>query len=574
MKNLTSKITNVTVFKGRAEIIREASIALEAGEHTLVFANLPLEIDEDSIQVKGENGIKLSNISLKQKKGEEDKAEEDRLDKAFEEVRNKIAIIEEEVERLESDKRFTKNLLDKFTHSDSKQSSVEIAPDKWTKMLEFYQERSKKLDGLIRSTKEVLKTENKVLSNLYTEFNTYIDKRDKISKQVELNLQTLQKGNATLWLSYVVFNVNWVPNYEIRLDTKARLMHLAYRAVIKQNTGEAWDNIHLKISTAIPGLKGKHPDLKPWRIGREGGTAFGQSTAEGERIVYRNLDELSMTEKDRLILEAQQMSEQLRAQEEEMRQNMEELMSTQEEMERQQQKLKGLRNDTWQEEEEELSDAEMKAEATSAVFDIKAQHSITNNNEAHKVTITTADFPVGFRYSTVPKLSPYAYLKVKAKNTTTFPFLRGRAHVFLDNNFVANIKMLGVAPKEDFWTFFGVDQGLKIFHKFLRKYEKKTGSVFGKKMHILTYEYEIEVKNHKNTAEEIIVWDQLPISSDESVKVHLLQPNPKDKEPTIKYHQTDYEYIQWHATLKPGATLLIPFSFAIEYPEGVDVTGL
>ncbi|EAY29225.1 mucoidy inhibitor MuiA family protein [Microscilla marina] len=572
MKTLESKITDVTVFKGRAEVTRETTIKLEAGAHDLVFVDLPNEIDEDSIQVKGENGVKLSNISLKHIKGKVDEVEIQRLNGLMAEAKQKVAIAQEEVNRLEEDKNLLNSLLDKFTHRESKHSSAEIAPEKWTEMLEFYQQRSKKLDGLLRSANKTLTAEDDALGGLYRVYNNCNDERYKTTQQVELSIQTLQEGGVKLWLSYVVLNVNWTPNYEIRLDTKERIMHIVYRAVIKQDTSEVWNDVNLRISTAIPGLKGKHPDLKPWRIGKEGGASFGQSTG-GERIVYRSLDELSMSEKDKLILEAQNMSEQLRAQEEAMRQNLEELMTTQQEMERQQQKLKGLQNDTWQE-EEKLSEAEVKAEATSAVFDIKARHTIANNNEAHKVTITTADFPVGFRYSTVPKLSPYAYLKVKTKNTTAFPFLRGRAHIFLDNNFVANIKMLGVAPKEDFWTFFGVDQSLKIFHKFLRKYEKKTGNVFGKKMHTLTYEYEIEVKNHKHTAEEIIVWDQLPISGDEAVKVHLLQPNPKDKEVAIKFHQTDYHYIQWHTSLKPGATVTIPFSFAIEYPEGVEVEGL
>ncbi len=573
MKTLESKIINVTVFKGRAEITREATIALEAGEHALAFGDLPHQIDEDSIQVKGENGVKLSNISLKHVQGEVDETKTQRLNELITEARQKVAIAQEEVDRLEEEKNYTKNLLDKFTHRESPHANIEIAPAKWAEMLDFYQQRSKKLNEQLREAHKKLTAEDDDLGRLYSKLNRHNDEGYKTSQQVELNLQTLQEGSVKLWLSYVVLNVNWTPNYEIRLDTKERMMHLTYRALIKQNTNEVWDNVNLKISTAIPGLKGKHPDLKPWRISREGGLTTTSAAPQQERIVYRSLDELSMSEKDKLILEAQQMSEQLRAQEEEMRQNMEELMMTQQEMERQQREYEKMqKRGAWQEEYE--ADSEVKAEATSAVFDIKAKHTISNTNEDHKVTITTASFPVGFRYSTVPKLSALAYLKVKAKNTTAFPFLRGRAHIFLDNNFVANIKMVGVAPKEDFWTFFGVDQSLKIFHKFLRKYEKKTGSVFGKKMHTLTYEYEIEIKNHKNTAEEIIVWDQLPISGDEAIKVHLLQPNPKDKEPAIKFHQTDYEYIQWHTTLEPGATVVLPFSFAIEYPEGVEVAGL
>ena len=579
METLNSKITHVTVFKDRAEITRTAVITLDAGQHTLTFDYLPEEVDKDSIQVKGEGQAELSNVAFKTSFNAFEMPNKTEWEAQKAQAIEKRDVIGEQIARLEQEKEFVVNLLHKFTHAEGGQSGVEIDIQKWNTMLAFYQDKVASLDGQLRTANQAYQDQRKVVNKLE---QAYYDEESKTSSKnqfVEVLLEVTATGQITLKLSYLVKQVRWHPVYDIRLNTQKKWMHLTYRAVIRQNTGETWQDVTLKISTAQPGLQGKHPDLKPWRIHKTGKHSGSEHTSN-EKIVYRYYDEMNPTEQEKLLQENQMLVEQMRAQEEEMRQNMEMLQATQEAMHRNHLEAEALRQGkSWVEEEEleeEIGETEsiLKTGATSVVFEINGQHTIVNNNETHKINITSAEFPVGFRYSTVPKLSPLAYLKAKSKNTTAFPFLRGRANIFLDNNFVPHTKMLGVAPKEEFWTFFGVDRGLHIYHKFLRKYEKTSGNVFGKKMHTITYEYEIEVTNHKQTTEEIIVWDQLPISSDEAIKVHLLQPNPKEKEPPIKYYQTEVAFIQWHAKLTSGEKIVIPFSFAIEYPEGTDVMGL
>ena len=214
--------------------------------------------------------------------------------------------------------------------------------------------------------------------------------------------------------------------------------------------------------------------------------------------------------------------------------------------------------------------ATVQANATSVVFEIRGKSTIASDNLPHKVTVLIQDFPAEFRYSTAPKLSPHAYLKTKVKNASDYPLLPGVTNVFLDNNFVANASMNQVAPGEDFWTFLGVDGAIKVERKFVRKHEEREG-VFDKKTK-LVYEYLTEITNNKKSEEELVVWDQVPISSQQDIVVKLVEPRLDKDTPTLK--KNEFNYAEWFFRMKAGEKIKIPMVYSVEYPEGRQVTGV
>ena len=90
--------------------------------------------------------------------------------------------------------------------------------------------------------------------------------------------------NVKLFISYVVFNASWSPSYDLRVFTKDKSMkvvaplimvdinhmHLKlsalyiqvhYYGLIKQSTGEDWENANISLSTAQPSVGGSAPQL-------------------------------------------------------------------------------------------------------------------------------------------------------------------------------------------------------------------------------------------------------------------------------------------------------------------------
>jgi len=61
-----SRITSVTVFLNKAQVMREASARIEAGKTNLVIAGLTSQLDPQSIQVTGKGSIVIMGIGHRQ----------------------------------------------------------------------------------------------------------------------------------------------------------------------------------------------------------------------------------------------------------------------------------------------------------------------------------------------------------------------------------------------------------------------------------------------------------------------------------------------------------------------------
>ena len=127
-----------------------------------------------------------------------------------------------------------------------------------------------------------------------------------------------------------------------------------------------------------------------------------------------------------------------------------------------------------------------------------------------------------------------------------------------------------VAPTEEFWTFLGVDDAIGVKYQLLKRYEKHEGIV-GKKTCVV-YEYLMTLTNNKKTEEELVMWDQLPVSGDQNLVVELIEPRYKADTETLKMNEN--KYLEWFFRLKPGQVTKVPFLFSVTYPKNKSVYGL
>ena len=79
-------------------------------------------------------------------------------------------------------------------------------------------------------------------------------------------LEVAREGSLTLDLATVISQAGWVPSYDVRLAPDAKTAELTFRAMVRQQTGEEWNNVDLTLSTARPAAGGAPPELYPWHI--------------------------------------------------------------------------------------------------------------------------------------------------------------------------------------------------------------------------------------------------------------------------------------------------------------------
>ncbi|MBD3343658.1 MAG: mucoidy inhibitor MuiA family protein [Chitinivibrionales bacterium] len=532
---ISSTITDVTVYSDRALVLRTGSLSLSPGKHVISFENLPKAIDRHSIQVSGTGNAVLYDIRFLTKHLDGlDSTAHKKLLMRKETLEDSLVLCDNLTAQAQAERTFVDNITKKLTAvAQEKDTPVELDPDKWIKMVDFYRSKLSELDKETRSTVHLKRELKERLDKVNREIQDLGVQKSTMKNVVEVTVNQKNAGTLKLTLSYIVHGPTWYPSYDLRASTAKKSMTVVYNAMVRQSTEEDWKNVKLNLSTARPSVSGRHPELQPWYVQQSRPVVY---SSRGLSKAKRAAAPSAMANQMFIAEEAEALGD--------LALEPEPVMETR--------------------------SATVETKATSVVYAIKGKSTIESDNQEHRVSVTALDFPVSFRYSSVPKLAPNAYLKTKATNTSDFMLLAGKANIFMDDNFVGNSQMDQVSPSEEFWTFLGVDDGIGIEHKLIKKYHSKEGVINKKKK--LIYEYLITIKSNKKNEEELVVWDQIPVSNNKEIVVSLIEPDISDKTKDIKMNE--HNYIEWFFKVKPGQELKVPFKFSVEYPEGMQVDGL
>ncbi|MBD3319527.1 MAG: DUF4140 domain-containing protein, partial [Chitinivibrionales bacterium] len=153
-KPINSSITEVTVYSDRALVQRTGSLSLSPGEHVITFENLPKAIDRHSIQVSGTGSAVLYDIRFMTKHLEGlDSTAHKKLLMRKEALEDSLALCDNLIAQAQAERTFVDNITKKLTAvAQEEDTPVELDPDKWIKMVDFYRTKLSELDKETRST--------------------------------------------------------------------------------------------------------------------------------------------------------------------------------------------------------------------------------------------------------------------------------------------------------------------------------------------------------------------------------------------------------------------------------------
>lgn len=284
-------------------------------------------------------------------------------------------------------------------------------------------------------------------------------------------------------------------------------------ATITQKTGEDWKGAEITVSTAKPVSFRDIPELNPWYVDQF-------KPIPREAFMYRMSKAAGM---EKSIIKEEEL-------------------------------------------EEQAQEPVMKEGLTSVSFTLPAGINIPADGKAHRVVLASQIKEAKMKYITVPKLSPYAYLKADFENPFTFPMLAGDVNIYLDGRFAGTIAInKTLYPSEKREVPLGIDEGIKVERKLEKKFTEYS-SVITKETSV-TYEYLTTITNGKSRDIEIELKDNLPVSRNEKIKIEIHKP--KDKS-LIK---EDGSYTL-NINLKPKETFKSKTSFTITYPRDWSISGV
>ena len=181
------------------------------------------------------------------------------------------------------------------------------------------------------------------------------------------------------------------------------------------------------------------------------------------------------------------------------------------------------------------------------------------------------DLTSTFTYTVVPRLSLNAYLKASTLNTSDKYLLAGPTSIFLNNNFVTHSSIDNVCIGDTFDLPLGNDPTIKVEYKPVKKTDDTYGLLY--KAHLKTVRHETHVTNTKSHDVTIFIYDQLPLSSNERIKVNLVTPDLRRKEIQLNKIITlkDTNNLEWKCILPPRGDCRLPFEYTVEWPTGIDI---
>jgi uncharacterized protein (TIGR02231 family) len=540
-----AKPREVTVYADRAEVVRIFQGDLAAGDQSLLFDNLPANVDFSSIRVEGTGAFTLIDIrpetvQVKEVANEAIRALQAKI-QAQELVQKELSLAEGRVAFRRS---ALEKVLGRLTSVGKESANPEMDPLKWAAYLDFQAEQQVALDKEATDLAKRIKASRQQVDTYNREIAALNGNQSRSRNLARVNLDVKTAGPAVVRLSYVVQGPSWKPVYDLRADTKAKSLEITYHAELRQSTGEDWQGVALKLSTAEPSVGGREPEMSPWFLAKAEAIALDELRQDSDGLNRRDRNatgRASGVEKQNFAAATgNQFNE----------------FSTK--------PGAAILADAT------VSTASVVTGGTAATYVIERTTDIKSDNKMAKVTVTRLLLPSTYRHSCVPKLSSYVYLKTHATNKSDFTLLPGRTSVFLDGAFVANSSMDLVPAGQKFWTFLGVDQSVSVERKELARREESSG-LFGKKTLRTVFDQVFKVKNGKATEIDLVIWDQLPMGDHEDIKVVLEEPKYEKDSESFKMNES--KYVEWRHAVKAGEKLDVPYRFAIERPADMQVLG-
>ncbi|CAF3497434.1 unnamed protein product [Rotaria sp. Silwood1] len=545
----------VTVYNDRAELTRLVRHHFDnEGTYDLVLQGLSPCVDLTSFHVSGGTGKSCTILEVSYQTRYEDPSTSQSDTTLLDQLQAQLDVVQadvdehaQELDRLKKQRVWLDGRASKLMSQEAPLSASDL--DIMEQFLNFYHKMLSKIDKETTQEQCQLKELNSRRDTLTAKINEHgsqaTTNRRIEQREVSITIYVgSSKTDIALEVSYLISNCSWSASYDIRVDSEEGRQpktQLTYYGIIVNKSQENWSDTQFSLSTATPSLGGAAPKLATLKVNcrqyhgvpQRFMSQSAQSTLSMGGSFSRASRKLSdVREQTSLISSASSYND-----DEDTSQSIVNVLG---------------------------SKAEMSFSSTS--FTIPRRSTIDADGKPHKLTIGMLDLVSTFSYKVVPKLSLHAYLKASTLNISDKYLLAGPASIFMNNNFVAHSSIDNVCIGDTFDLPLGIDSSIKIEYKPVKKTSDTQGII--SKIHLKTVRHETHITNTKTHEVVVFVYDQVPLPSDEKIKVNVIHPDLRRKDNNSQNTITlkDTNNLEWKCILPPRGECRLPFEYTVEWP--------
>lgn len=614
-KPVTTTISAVKVFLSGAEVTRTGKAELPKGTATLVFAGLSEEVDPNNIQVSGTGAFTILGVQHRLNYLEEKQDRAEVVD-----LKERIKGMEADIAREQS----LMGVLDKedarLAKNDVIAGDAGLSLEQLRSINDYLQARQEAL-ALKRLERQArIAKLNEDLGKLKLQLAQVQGKRTRPTSEVVVEVSANAAVSATLTLKYMVGSAGWSPSYDIRVADITKPMQLTYKAQVYQSTGEDWDKVQLALSSGEPNKDAIMPTLYPWRLdfGRprpapvanvqpgynpnvrdvrgiirdaktgeplpfvnviltdvNGQTINGTtSNVDGYyaiaipmngrslRIDYIGYSSQQLaisagTMNVNMVESAQQLSEVV------VSSSYRQLASVSS-VQMRKQRIRGSRAEEsdlegWADNMDATTAlAESVTErATSFEFAISVPYTIPSDGKNHQVGVQEQELTSSYKYYCTPKLDLDAFLFAQVTGWEGLNLLAGPAFIYFEGTYVGEslLDLGGVGDTLD--ISLGRDKGVTVQRTKRKDYSQR--QVVGSKR-TESVGWEINVRNNKAQAIDLVITDQYPIATRSEIEVKL----DDNGGATVN---TEKGFLTWKERVEPRTNKQLRFGYSVKVPK-------
>jgi uncharacterized protein (TIGR02231 family) len=533
-----STLHSVTVYTQGAQLQHKANYSIKAGLSEVIVEGISPQISAGTIQVKATGAVVILDSKYEyyypQPNIQWTKTELPLK------IRNAIKVLEDSIKLINFELRDINDEIEvlvaarKIIISNGAvkgQGKVNDSIQLLKSTVDYYttkvSELNKKISALDRQ--KVKKTD--LISDLDTRLNdlqNYAEQNNPTPEikgipRIVITFMAKEVASGRIDLSYLASNAGWTPLYDIRSEATSGKISLTYKAQVRQQTGLDWNDVKLSISTNNPYANKTKPELSPW---------------------YIDYQEFRKQLQEKSKLRSDAYGDDVPASVNTSAMNMGFMYST-----------NGAT----------FEPAALGAEAfttivqqlISAEFKIDLNYSIASDNQVRMVLVKQSELNTSFRYYAVPKLDPGVYLVAQMTKLDELQLVPAKANIFFDGTYIGETYLDPTTMDDTLNLSLGKDPNI-VVKRTLLKNQSKERIIQDKKER--NFAYNIEVRNLKSSEIELIIQDQVPLTTNPEITIEKsnLGKGILDEKTGL---------IEWKLKLKAKENQTFDYDFKVRHPK-------
>jgi hypothetical protein len=566
----------VTVYRGQALVTREVPIVAREGTFEIVVTDLPARVIPSSLHADSPDGVQVRSVRYRTRPIAHDVREDVRkLDDAIAAAADRLVALARRDEVITENKAYLTSLTAFVAPTAQTELTRGVLNAQTLEQLSTYitGEREKLSTQELERAREAQKVEAEI-AKLNAEKATITNGSQKVLQEAVLIVSGAEKGGEVK-LHYLVDGATWEPSYTARADRGE--MTLEYYAAIEQMSGEDWGDVQMTLSTATPTLMASAPKLTAMKVSlsqqaAEAAMMQAQSGYFGAKAeLTRRQDEVNSRRNLALAaapagdvaggLTVHMIRSETDAKLNESALSMQVLDL-----------VAGARDDVGGGGRGgEAKDA--RREGLSITYALRDRTQLPSRADRQLVQIAAMPMKATFAKVATPVLTSFVYDEAKMTNDSQLVLLAGPLTAYNAGAFVGSSDLPTVLVGESFVVGLGIDSSLRATRELVSRTEEIQG---GNRVVAITYRLGIE--NFAAGPAMVRVFDRLPMSADDQVRVTLASGPDLSADAEYVKTQRKENILRYDVQVAPassGSTAAeVLYTFRMEYDKQMNLVGM